>query len=302
MTSVVSVGVFDGLHLGHRVIMERALARARSHAARCVVVSFDPHPALVLARAFKAVAPLTTHTERRALLGAMGVDHYEVIPFTRELAALEPEAFIDTHLIEPFGMRDLVVGANFALGRGRSGDVARLAEIGLTHGFGVEAVPLLEFEGSPVSSTRIRGLLTEGNVTEAARQLGRRYSITGKVVTGEAIGRTLGCPTANIQLHEEKLLPADGVYAAWGRIDNEATRHPVAMSLGLRPTFGEQARSLEAHLIDWSGELVGRELTIEFESWLRGQEKFPSLEALAAAIQSDVRHIRAQLAATSSRA
>ena len=299
MISAVSVGVFDGLHLGHRAILARALARARQRSARCVVVSFDPHPDLVLARSFQAVAPLTPHRERRALLAALGVDHVEVIPFTRELAALEPEAFIERYLIEPFGMRDLVVGANFALGRGRSGSVARLAEIGAARGFEVEAVPLLELDSLPVSSTRIRGLLAEGRVSEAARQLGRRYSLGGIVVTGDGIGRTLGCPTANLQLPEEKLLPRDGVYAAWARIDDEATRRPAALSIGLRPTFGDQPLAIEAHLIDWSGELVGSTLTVEIESWLRGQEKYDSRDALAAAIQADVRQIRGQLAVTS---
>ena len=299
MISAVSVGVFDGLHLGHRAILARALARARQRSARCVVVSFDPHPDLVLARSFQPVAPLTPHRERRALLAALGVDHVEVIPFTRELAALEPEAFIERYLLEPLGMRDLVVGANFALGRGRSGNVARLAEIGAVRGFEVEAVPLLELDSFPVSSTRIRGLLAEGRVSEAARQLGRRYSLGGVVVTGDGIGRTLGCPTANLQLPEEKLLPRDGVYAAWARIDDEATRRPAALSIGLRPTFGDQPLAIEAHLIDWSGELVGRTLTVEIESWLRGQEKYDSRDALAAAIQADVRQIRAQLAATS---
>ena len=299
MTSVVSVGVFDGVHLGHRAILEQALRRARARAASCVVVSFDPHPSVVLARSFQAVAPLTPHPERRALMRALGIDRYEVLPFTRELAALEPEAFVERHLIEPFGMRDLVVGANFALGRGRVGNVARLAEIGATRGFEVEAVPLLELDDGPVSSTRIRGLLAEGRVAEAARQLGRRYGISGRVVTGDGIGRTLGCPTANLMLHDEKLLPRDGVYAAWARIDGEDTRHPVAMSIGLRPTFGDQARAVEAHLIDWSGELVGRELMIELESWLHGQVKYESPEALAVAIKDDIRQIRARLAATS---
>ena len=177
--------------------------------------------------------------------------------------------------------------------------MARLAEIGALRGFEVEAVPLLELDSVPVSSTRIRGLLAEGRISEATRQLGRRYSLGGIVVTGDGIGRTLGCPTANLRLPEEKLLPRDGVYAAWARIDDEVTRRPAALSIGLRPTFGDQALTIEAHLIDWSGELVGSTLTVEIESWLRGQEKYESRDALAAAIQADERQIRGQLAATS---
>jgi len=246
VTSVVSVGVFDGLHLGHRQILERALARARERAARCVVVSFDPHPDVVLARPFQAVAPLTPHAERRELLTAMGVEIYEVIPFTRELAALEPEDFVDRYLIHPFGLSDLVVGANFALGRGRTGNVERLRRIGAGRGFEVEAVPLLEVDGALVSSTRIRALLGEGDVAGAARLLGRRYGLTGEVVTGEGIGQTLDCPTANLRLRDEKLLPADGIYAAWGRIEGESTWRPAALSLGTRRNVSPDRRPYAA--------------------------------------------------------
>lgn len=299
MNSAIAVGVFDGLHLGHRQILEHALARARRHDAQCIVVSFDPHPDVVLAQSFQAVAPLTPHTERRALLARLGVERYEVVPFTRELAALAPEDFVERHLLQRFGMRDLIVGANFALGRGRVGNAVRLAEIGARRGFEVEAVPLLELDGAPVSSTRIRGLLGEGRVAEAARQLGRRYGLSGVVVTGEAIGRTLGCPTANLRLHDEKFLPADGVYAAHARIGGESDWRPAAMSIGMRPTFGEQPRALEVHLLDWSGELVGRELEVELESWIRGQLKFDSTDELATAIQADLRLVRALLSGAS---
>jgi len=301
-TSSIAVGVFDGLHLGHREILGRALARARAGGRRAVVVSFDPHPDVVLSRSFQAAAPLTPHAERRTLLEAMGVDTYEVLPFTRELAALEPEEFVDRHLVQPFAMRDLVVGANFALGRGRSGDIPRLTEIGRSREFEVEAVPLLEQGGVPVSSTRIRALLAEGRVDAAARQLGRRYALGGTVVTGDGIGRTLGVPTANLRLHEEQYLPADGIYAARAQLDGELVWRPAAMSIGMRPTFGEQARTLEVHLLDWNGELVGRELTVELESWVRGQVRFDSPAALAAAMQDDLRVVRDRLATGSATA
>ncbi len=298
MISSVAVGVFDGLHLGHLEILGRALDRARARAGHCVVVSFDPHPHVVLSRAFQAVAPLTPHAERRERLTALGVEIYEVVPFTRELAALEPEDFVERYLLQPFGMRDLVVGANFALGRGRSGNVGRLGQIGAVRGFEVDAVPLFVLDGEPVSSTRIRALLAEGRVGEAARQLGRRYGLGGAVVSGDGIGRTLGCPTANLRLHEEKFLPADGIYAAWARIGGEAGWRPAAMSIGVRPTFGEQARALEVHLLDWTGELLGREVEVELEAWVRGQQKFDTPAGLAEAIQDDLRRIRGVLVTT----
>ncbi len=197
MNAAVAVGVFDGLHLGHQRILARALERAQARGARTVVVSFDPHPDVVLSSPFRALPPLTPHTERRARLAALGIDHYEVLPFTRELAATEPETFVERHLIAPFGMRDLVVGQSFALGRKRAGNVPRLREIGATRGFEVEEVPLLEIGGAPVSSTRIRELLAAGRVESLPELLGRRYSLGGRVVRGEQIGRTLGVPTAN---------------------------------------------------------------------------------------------------------
>jgi riboflavin kinase/FMN adenylyltransferase len=290
------VGVFDGLHLGHAQILARAVARARARDVPCVVVSFEPHPDLVLARSFHALPPLTPHPERRERLASLGVDHYEVIPFTRELAALEPEQFVDRHLLAPFGMRDLVVGENFALGRGRAGDVERLRAIGRERGFEVEPVPLLDVDGGPVSSTRIRGLLVEGGVRDAARLLGRRYGLAGTVVCGDGIGRTLGCPTANLRLPYEKLLPADGIYAGWARIEGEAAWRAAAVSLGVRPTFEAKVRTLEAHLLDWSGDLYGRVVALEFEDWLRPEARYDSTAALAAAIQQDLAEVRRRLA------
>jgi riboflavin kinase/FMN adenylyltransferase len=295
--SVVSIGVFDGLHRGHRAILERALARARAGGQPCVVVSFDPHPDVVLARdAFRAPAPLTPPAEKRRRLLAMGMSALDVIPFTRELAALTPEAFIERHLLAPHGMTAMVVGEGFALGRARSGTVERLREIGQTAGFEVEAVPLLVQDGAPVSSTRVRTLLGDGKVAEAARLLGRPYDLTGLVVTGEGLGRQLGVPTANLRLHEEKLLPRDGIYAVRAGIEGEPVTRPAAMSLGVRPTFDGQVRTLEVHLLDWSGDLVGRDLTVELVDWLRPELRFDSPQALTEAMMRDLEETRRRLA------
>jgi riboflavin kinase/FMN adenylyltransferase len=294
-SAAVAVGVFDGLHRGHLRILERAVILARAHRRRAVVVSFDPHPDVVLARDFRPVAPLTPHAERRARLSALGVDQYEVLPFTRELAATDPETFVDRNLILPFGMRDLVVGETFALGRGRSGNIPRLREIGAGRGFTVEAVPLLEIGGSPVSSTRIRERLTSGRVEDVIELLGRPYRLVGRVVSGDQIGRTLGVPTANLQLHEEQLVPADGVYAVWAGIDGESQRRPAAMSIGVRPTFGGDRRTLEVHLLDWSGELLGHDVHVEFAHWLRPQVRFEDAAALKQAMQDDLARVRTQL-------
>ena len=201
MSAVVTIGVFDGLHLGHRDILHRAMARARQGGGRCVVVSFDPHPDLVLAPAFRPQPPLMPLPEKREFLRALGVDELDVLPFTREMASLPPESFVDRHLVATHHPAWLVVGENFALGHRRSGDVARLDSIGRSRGFEVESVPLRTHEGGAVSSTRIREALASGRVAEAGRLLARRYALSGRVVRGDGVGRTLGFPTANMQLH-----------------------------------------------------------------------------------------------------
>ena len=295
--SAVAIGVFDGLHLGHRAILERALARARGAGGRCVVMSFDPHPDVVLGKgAFHSPPPLTPLGERRERIVALGADTFEVIPFTRELAALEPEEFVDRYLVYAHAPVALVVGEGFALGRGRSGNVERLREIGVTRGFEVEAVPLVMMDGAPVSSTRIRAALAEGNVAGAARLLGRRYALRGSVVTGDGRGRELGFPTANLRLIEERVVPADGIYAVQARVGEEAALLPAAMSIGMRPTFDGQLRTLEVHLLDWTGDLVGRSLEVEFVDWLRPELRFENAQALIEAMDRDVAETRKRLA------
>jgi riboflavin kinase/FMN adenylyltransferase len=295
LSSVVAVGVFDGLHLGHDAILSCALDAAHELGTGAVVVTFDPHPDIVLARSFRAVLPLTPIPEKRERLRARGVHHLEVIPFTRELAGLAPEVFVKDQLVTPFGLERLVGGEDFALGRGRAGDVARLVEIGADLGYGVDAVPLFQLDGEVVSSTRIRGLLTAGRVAEAARLLGRRYDLEGRVVAGEAIGRTLGYPTANLRLLEEKFLPADGVYAGWARIGGETLARPAAVSLGTRPTFDGVAHAIEAYLLDWDGDLSGREVSLELVDWIRAQERFDGPESLRTAMARDVEQVRRRL-------
>jgi riboflavin kinase/FMN adenylyltransferase len=293
MSVAVAVGVFDGLHRGHEALIARAVARAAG--GRCVAVSFDPHPDLVLAKDFRALPPLTPLPEKQERLGAMGAELH-VLPFTRELAALGPEAFVDAHLVHPFAPDWLVVGEDFALGRGRTGNVERLRAIGRERGFDVEPVPLLHENGEAISSSRIRELLGAGRVSEAARLLGRRFSLSGRVVHGDGLGRKLGWPTANLRLHDEKCLPSLGIYAVWARIERSGPWLQGAMSVGIRPTFGGQAVTLEVHLIDWEGDLYDREVEVQFVDWLRAELKFDGPDALIAAIRSDVVQSRQRLA------
>jgi riboflavin kinase/FMN adenylyltransferase len=284
------------MHLGHLEIVKRALARRGS--GRCVVLSFDPHPDVVLARAFHPEPPLTPIGEKRERVKALGVDALDILPFTREMAALDREEFVERFLLERHGMTALVVGENFALGRGRAGNVRWLSECGARRGFAVEAVPLLNVDGAPVTSTRIRALLGEGRVAGAARLLGRRYSLAGRVVPGQALGRTLGFPTANLQLHAEKLVPAHGIYAVWVRLPGASSPRMGALSIGVRPTFGGTVPTIEVHLLDWTGELGGESLEVELADWLRPERKFDSAAALVVAMHEDVAETRRRLAAT----
>lgn len=298
---VVAVGVFDGLHRGHRRIIETGRARAGEAGAGLAVVTFDPHPDAVLGKA-PAELPLTPPREKKELLRAWGVDRVDVLPFDRELAALTPEEFVERHLVTPLGIVRLVTGPDFALGRGRTGTVAHLAELGAARGFAVEAVPLLLEHHGAVSSTRVRGALRGGDVGFAAELLGRPYAIEGRVVHGWGIGDKLAYPTANLDPVEPKFLPADGVYAGWVHVPGEAGgpgpggAAMAAISLGLRPTFDGTERTLEVHLLDWDKDLRDKTLQVEFTAWLRGQEKFEDAPALVAAMGRDVARCRVVLA------
>lgn len=292
MSVAVAVGVFDGLHLGHQALLART--RERAAGGRAVAVSFEPHPDVVLAKEFRPRAPLTPLSEKQQRFARLGVELH-VLPFTRELAMLEPEAFVERHLVAPFAPRWLVVGEDFALGRGRAGDVRRLRELGSNHGFEVDSVPLAMADGAAVTSTRIRALLGEGRVAEAARLLGRAYGFTGLVVGGDRIGRSLGFPTANLRLHEEQQVPAHGIYAVWVRREGEQPWRMGAMSVGVRPTFGGGLRTLEVHLLDWDGDLYGQDLEVAFADWLRPEGAFAGTEALVAAMREDVAEARRRL-------
>ena len=299
----VAVGVFDGLHRGHRRIVEQGLAHARPHGAGMAVVTFDPHPDAVLGKA-PAEPPLTPTREKADLLASWGVERTVVIPFDRALAGMEPEDFVAKYLLDELGMIHLVTGQDFALGRGRKGNVPFLAALGEKKGFSVEAVPLLVEHHGPVSSTRIRGALKGGDVAFAAELLGRPYALEGAVVHGHGIGKQLDYPTANLALPEPRLLPADGVYAGWVHVPGDGLgkgprgSRPGAISLGLRPTFEGHDRALEVYVLDWDKDLRGKELRVEFVDWIRGQEKFEGVPALVQAMGRDVARVREVLTAS----
>jgi riboflavin kinase/FMN adenylyltransferase len=286
--SAVALGVFDGVHVGHRAILGTALTRARADGLEAVACTFDPHPMEVL-QPDRAPRPITTLEERLALIGETGIDTVVVLTFTRELAAVEPEAFVKEVLLERLRAREVVVGYNHRFGRGARGDARLLQELAPRMGFQAHVVPPMTVEGTPVSSSEIRAALQRGDVTRAARDLGRPYSIAGLVTSGAGRGRTLGFPTANIE-SERPVLVARGVYR--GRVLIDDTAHPAVVNVGVRPTFGETTLAVEAHLLDFSGDLYGRRVRLEFLERLREEMRFSSVEALKAQVARDIESAR----------
>jgi riboflavin kinase / FMN adenylyltransferase len=280
---VATIGAFDGIHRGHHLLLGQVVDRARSLELPSLCVTFDPHPDLVL-YPDRHVTYLTDRTEKDRVLRQLGLDDVMVIEFTPALSMLNPEEFLGL-VAENHPLAELWVGSDFALGRGRSGTIAALAELGRVQGFALHVVPPQRSDREIISSTSIRSLLSQGNVRHANRLLGRRYRISGTVETGAARGRQLGFPTANIRPDPRRALPADGVYAAVVPLDG--TEHRAVANLGSRPTFKEGERLLEVHLLDVVADLYGRNLDVDFVARLRDTQRFESIDALRAQIARD---------------
>jgi riboflavin kinase/FMN adenylyltransferase len=284
--TAVTIGVFDGVHLGHRSILERLKAPSLP----TVVLTFEPHPAEVLAPGTN-VGLITTVDERIALLEAAGIDVVAVIDLA-EIRYLAPEEFVSMVLLSRLGAGHVVVGEDFQFGRDRAGDCEFLVESGRRHGFDVDVVGLVEAEGI-ISSTRIRRLIEQGEVAEAARLLGSTYRLSGVVAPGDHRGKELGFPTANLRPPERKVIPGNGIYAAWAH--TETTQVAAAVNVGTSPTFGGTELLIEAHLLDFEGDLYGTTLTLEFVDRLRSELEFATVEDLVEAIRNDVEGVRRRL-------
>src|ERR1700716_148568 len=297
--TVITVGTFDGGHRGHRDVIERVVARARSLKIPSVLVTFDPHPMEIVNR---SAAPLllSTHDEKLEVIAETGIDYLAVVPFTRELAAYSAEDFVELILRRCFRMRELLIGYDHGFGRQRTGDVNVLRSLGERDGFRVEAVdPVSTPDGHSVSSTSIRRAIAGGDLVRAAAGLGRLYSVSGRVVGGAQRGRTIGFPTLNLgPPPPRKLLPPEGVYAV--RVQTASGPVGGMMNLGPRPTFGDSATSLEAHLFDTTGDFYGAHVRVDFVARLRETRKFASAEQLSVQLRHDERHARTlvQLAST----
>jgi len=290
--SWLTIGVFDGVHRGHQEIIRQLTAGAHASGAPAVLLTFTPHPAKVLAG--REIPCLTTPDERAEILFGLGVDDVITMSFTRDLAERTAEDFM-AELKQHLGLKKLLIGYDFALGKGRAGNFQRLGEIGKSLDYEVLAIEAVRFKDDVISSTLIRQSIADGAVALAAVKLGRYYSMQGPVIPGDGRGRTIGIHTANVDAPAGKALPANGVYACWAFVDGQ--KHLAVTNIGLRPTFtgGDAVPRVEAHLLDYSADLYGKMLKLEFVEHLRGEQKFPSVEALIAQIRADIERARGLL-------
>jgi riboflavin kinase / FMN adenylyltransferase len=284
--AVVTVGTFDGVHLGHRQVLDEITSRAARTGRRSVLVTFHPHP-LRIVRPEAAPKLLTIPSEKKELLAESGVDYAVFLAFNKELQQYSARRFVTEILLGRLGMRELVIGYDHGFGRGREGTVETMRELGAELGFAVDVVAEVRVEGEPISSSRIRAAISAGDLHAAARGLGRLYSTRGPVVQGMRQGRKLGFPTANIVVeHPDKMIPPEGIYAVFGVV--RGRRLPGVLHLGPRPTFSGYPPSIELHLIDWEGDLYGHEVRVDFIERLRDIAPFDSAEALIAQMRADV--------------
>lgn len=282
--TALTIGVFDGVHLGHQLLINRVKEKADEENLESVVVTFLHHPRLILGHQ-SHITFITSIEERVKLLKNLGVSHVVTLSFTHELARLSAREYVSL-MMQYLKMRELVVGPDFALGKGREGDINSLRSLGKELGFGIEVVPPLLYQGEVISSTAVRGALARGEINKMNKFLGRRFSLNGQVEHGDSRGKTLGYPTANLIPEEEQALPADGVYAAYAIVDEH--RYNSVLNIGVRPTFRGEHRLIEVHILDFNSNIYGQELTIELVDRLRDEMKFPGPEELKAQMSKDV--------------
>ena len=286
-SSTVTIGFFDGVHLGHKSILRHTLNKADELRCPSVVLSFWPHPRIVLGKDARDLRLLSTLTEKQELLQRIGVSAFLQMEFTRELAALPAEDFIKNILVDSLKAKHIVVGFNHHVGKGGKGDFNLLNQLAHKYGYTTEQVGATQLNGLDVSSTKIRNYLDDGNLDVANQMLGYNYSITGTIEGGQQIGRSIGFPTANINpIDPHKILPKLGVYAVW--VTYNGTKYPAMLNIGIRPTIGNNLKlTVEAHIIGFNQNIYNQEITIEFVKRIRDEVKFTGLADLKAQLERD---------------
>ena len=293
--SVVTSGTFDGVHFGHQKILTRLREAADEINGETVVITYWPHPRMVLKPWDPSLKLLSTFPEKATLLEKYGVDHLVKIPFTQEFAQMSSEEYIRVILHERVHTKKLIIGYDHHFGKNREGNLQTLQEFAPKYDFEVEEIPRLDIDAIGVSSTKIRRALETGDVKTANEYLGRPYSVSGMVVHGKQLGRTIGYPTANIHIKESyKLIPADGIYAV--KVCNKYQKRDGMLNIGHRPTVGGDDKTIEVHIFDFSDDIYDSEISLEFIDLIRKEEKFESVEQLKAQLQQDEIAVKARLA------
>lgn len=291
---ILTIGKFDCVHLGHQFVIRTVIERARALGYQSALMTFDPHPYTVIFPD-RQLRLLTTIEERAQLVAELGIDLFIVVPFTREIMnSTAIEYMLRIRRVVP--LRELWVGDNFALGRNREGTVSRLQEIGRELGYTVKPLSRVQSDGEVISTSCLRELLGSGDVQRVNELLGRPFELRGVVEHGDERGKSIGFPTANLAIDLSRALPADGVYACRAYIGQQEEPLLAVTNIGVRPTFGTLKRTVEAHLLDWSGDLYGESLRLQFVRYLRGEQKFTSLGGLVAQIARDAEQARTLLA------
>ena len=288
----LALGVFDGVHIGHQAVIQSVVDAAKFDGGVAGVLTFDPHPIRVLAPQVAPKRILASINHKKELLGDLGVGVMVVLPFTEEFASCEAESFLADLLEAPSHLKTLAIGEDWKFGKQRRGNVKLLEDFGNKHAINIRATSAVMLDGERVSSTRVRQAIRDGNMKAVCTMLGREYTILGTVIEGRQLGRTIGFPTANLRAHNEQL-PCDGVWAVEVTLENGGI-YRGAGNLGMRPTIeGTDAkRMLEIHLLDYSGDLYGRDMEVRFLEFVRSEQQFPSLDALKTQIAEDVTFCR----------
>lgn len=284
--TVATIGTFDGVHVGHKFILEQIISKAKERNGESLLISFDPHPRMILRPGDKSLRLLQTIDEKIQLLEQLGLDKLLLIPFSRDFSLLSSDEYIQKVLLESVSPAEIVIGYDHRFGHDRKGGIAELRKYAETYHFDVEEIPAQAVDDAKVSSTKIREALQQGQVLAASRYLGYNYSFGGTVIHGQKLGRKLGYPTANIQPESEhKLIPANGIYLV--RVYLKSGSYFGLMNIGKKPTVGEYARGFEVYILDFDADIYGEYLKTEFLEYLRPEKKFDSLEALIAAMDND---------------
>lgn len=289
---MVTSGTFDGVHLGHQKILRRLIELAKRNNGETVVLTYWPHPRLVLNPADTSIKLLNTFREKSEKLRSIGIDHLVSVPFTRSFSEMSADEFIKNILVNQIGTRRLVIGYDHHFGKNREGSFQQLTKVAPQYGFEVEEIPRQDIDDAAISSSSIRGFLNEGEVSKAAQLLGGPYCIQGKVISGEQIGRKIGFPTANISLAESddkdsiyKLVPAEGIYAVHVRVGGK--KHKGMLYIGSRPTVGGSGQVIEVNILDFNEQIYGEMIEVSFIERIRGDERFESLEAMRVQLVHD---------------